>query len=186
MGDRDGLVLVPPSGARLGGWLYNMVRPNIGTVAGGAWVWDDSAWLPWEVPYSANYTARSCRPTPTCATSTLPNGVSHSCGRADMSYELGYDDGERLKVRPPFRRGHAPEPLTSTGSTFGRAHHFDQYGRMHGDIVLHGERIEIDCLAFRDRTWGPRPENRPRQAAYLTGAADPDHGFLAVTTRARR
>ena len=24
---------------RLGGWLYTMVRPNIGTVAGGAWAW---------------------------------------------------------------------------------------------------------------------------------------------------
>ena len=44
---------------RLGGWLYTMVRPNIGTVAGGAWVWDDTAWLPWDVlethenPYEA-------------------------------------------------------------------------------------------------------------------------------------
>jgi hypothetical protein len=28
-------------GRRLGGWLHTMVRPNIGTVAGGAWVWDD-------------------------------------------------------------------------------------------------------------------------------------------------
>ena len=34
---------------------------------------------------------------------------------------------------------------------------------------------------MRDRTWGPRPENRPRQAAYVTGAAGPEHGFLAVT-----
>ena len=25
---------------------------------------------------------------------------------------------------------------------------------------------------MRDRTWGPRPEHRPRQAAYVTGAAD--------------
>jgi hypothetical protein len=24
---------------QLGGWFYTMVRPNIGTVAGGAWVW---------------------------------------------------------------------------------------------------------------------------------------------------
>ena len=34
---------------------------------------------------------------------------------------------------------------------------------------------------MRDRTWGPRPEHRPRQAAYVTGAADAEHGFLAVT-----
>ena len=41
----------------LGGWLYTLARPNIGTVAGGAWVWDATAHLPWEVLYSANYTA---------------------------------------------------------------------------------------------------------------------------------
>jgi hypothetical protein len=33
------------------------VRPNIGTVAGGSWVWDHTASLPWEVLYSANYSA---------------------------------------------------------------------------------------------------------------------------------
>ena len=34
---------------------------------------------------------------------------------------------------------------------------------------------------MRDRTWGRRPEDRPRQAGYVTGAADATHGFLAVT-----
>ena len=74
-----------------------------------------------------------------------------------------------------------PEPLTSTGSTFGRSHHFDQIGRVSGEIVLHGETIPIDCLAVRDRTWGRRREDRPRQAAYVTGVATTQHGFLAVT-----
>jgi hypothetical protein len=72
-------------------------------------------------------------------------------------------------------------PLTATGSTFGSAHHFDQFGCVTGQLVLHGERIEINCIAMRDRTWGPRPENRPRKAAYVTGAADAGHAFLAVT-----
>lgn len=31
---------------RLGGWFYTMARPNIGTVAGGAWIWDHTAHLP--------------------------------------------------------------------------------------------------------------------------------------------
>src|SRR5918992_250048 len=74
-----------------------------------------------------------------------------------------------------------PEPLTAVGSTFGSAHHFDQVGRVRGSIVLHGDSLPIDCLAMRDRSWGPRPENRPRQAAYVTGAASADHAFLAVT-----
>ena len=74
-----------------------------------------------------------------------------------------------------------PQPLTAVGSTFGSAHHFDQFGRVTGELVVNGERLDIDCLGMRDRTWGPRPEHRPRQAAYVTGAASAEHSFLAVT-----
>lgn len=166
---------------RLGGWLYTLARPNIGTVAGGCWIWDDTAHLPWEALYSANYSAlplprgvalRDCR---------LPTGVSIKVIEPCTSYALGYDDGERLRADLRFDAVMPPEPLAGVGSTFGSAHHFDQLGRVTGELVLHGERIGIDCVAMRDRTWGRRPEDRPRQAAYLTGAADAAHGFLAVT-----
>ncbi len=166
---------------RLGGWLYTMVRPNIGTVAGGAWIWDHTAWLPWEVLYSANYSALQLPEGADLRDITLPTGVSIRVVKPTLAYELGYDDGDRLRARLLFEGAMPPEPLAAVGSTFGSAHHFDQFGRVTGHIVLHGERIDIDCLAMRDRTWGPRPEDRPRQAAYVTGAAGPEHAFLAVT-----
>jgi hypothetical protein len=166
---------------RLGGWLYTMARPNIGTVAGGAWVWDPSAYLPWEVLYSANYSALELPRDQDLTDIVLPTGVSIRVIEPCTSYALGYDDGERLQASLRFDAVMPPEPLTATGSTFGRAHHFDQIGRVSGELWLHGERLAIDCLAMRDRTWGRRPENRPRQAAYVTGAASPEHGFLAVT-----
>lgn len=166
---------------RLGGWLYTMARPNIGTIAGGAWVWDDSAHLPWEVLYSANYSALKIPVGQDLSDIRLPTGVSIKTLEPCMSYALGYEDGERLKATLRFDAVMAAEPLTATGSTFGSAHHFDQIGRVHGELLLYGERIDIDCLAMRDRTWGRRPENRPRQAAYVTGAATAAHGFLAVT-----
>ena len=53
-----------------------MVRPNIGTVAGGAWVWDDTAWLPWDVLYSANYSALQLPPDTDLRDTTLPTGVA--------------------------------------------------------------------------------------------------------------
>jgi hypothetical protein len=98
-----------------------------------------------------------------------------------MSYALGYDDGPRLQASLRFDGVMPPEPLTDTGSTFGHSYHFDQIGRVSGELVLHGDSIAIDCLAIRDRTWGRRPEDRPRQAAYVTGVASATHGFLAVT-----
>lgn len=166
---------------RLGGWFYNMVRPNIGTVAGGCWIWDDTAHLPWEVPYSTNYTALQLPEGADLRDVTLPNGCRIKVIEPTMSYELGYDDGDRLQADLRFDGVMPPEPLTAAGSTFGSAHHYDQLGRLSGHIVLHGEQIDIDCIGMRDRTWGPRPEHRPRQAAYVTGAADADNGFLAVT-----
>lgn len=166
---------------RLGGWFYNMFRPNIGTVAGGIWIWDDSSELPWEVPYSANYTALRLPADADLRDITLPNGVSMRVLKPTMSYHLGFEDEGRLSAALRFDGIMPPEPLTAVGSTFGSSHHFDQFGRVTGSLELHGETIEIDCLGMRDRTWGPRPEHRPRQAAYVTGAASDDHGFLAVT-----
>jgi hypothetical protein len=169
---------------RLGGWLYTMVRPNIGTVAGGAWVWDDTAWLPWEVCYSANFSALALPPDLDLRHARLPNGVAIDVVEPTRTYDLGYDDGDRLTLALRFTGVMDPEPLRAVGSTFGSAHHFDQLGRVTGSLVLHGEEIAVDCIAMRDRTWGPRPETRPRQAAYVTAAARTDDGFLAVTNTA--
>jgi hypothetical protein len=167
---------------RLGGWLYTLIRPNIGTVAGGAWVWDDRASLPWEVPYSANYSALELPAGADLADVRLPTGVSIRVIEPTMSYAIGYEDGDRLRAALRFDGVMPPRPLTAGGSTFGKARHFDQFGRVTGELRLNGERIAIDCLAMRDRTWGRRPEDRPRRAAYVTGAVSADEAFLAVTS----
>ena len=62
----------------------------------------------------------------------------------------------------------------------GNLTHFDQFGRVHGTIEVLGEIIPIDCYGMRDRSWGPRPEHRPRKSAYVTGIASPEESFLAV------
>lgn len=165
----------------LGGWFYTMVRPNIGTVAGGAWVWDSSAHLPWEVPYSANYSALELPADADLRNVALPTGVRIEMVEPMMAYRLGYDDSDRFLADLLFEAIDQPRPLASGTSTFGRAAHFDQIGHVTGTIELHGEQIEIDCWAMRDRTWGRRPEDRPRQAAYVTGAGEEGQGFLAVT-----
>lgn len=169
-------------GRRLGGWLYTMARPNIGTIAGGVWLWDDSAHLPWEALYSANYSALPLPRDQDLDDCRLPNGVAIKVLEPGRRYALGYSDAQRLSVELMFEGVMPPEPLTAAGSTFGSAHHFDQFGRVTGTIVVHGEEIAIDCIGMRDRTWGRRPEDRPRRAAYVTGAASADSGFLAVTT----
>ncbi len=166
---------------RLGGWLYTMVRPNIGTVAGGTWIWNADAHLPWEVPYSNNYTALRLPKDQDLTDITLPTGVSIRRVDPLTSYDLRAEDEGRLDLSLRFDAVMPPRPLRKKGSAFQNLNHFDQFGRVHGTVVLHGETIPIDCLAIRDRSWGPRPEHRPGKSAYVTGIASPGHGFLAVT-----
>lgn len=166
---------------KLGGWLYSMFRPNIGTVAGGAWVWDDTASVPWEVPYSANYTALRIPENADLNDIQLPTGVSLKTVTPLTTYRLGFRDDDRLTVDLTFDAVMPPRPMRKANSSFQKLSHFDQFGRVTGRIVLHGAEIDIDCLAIRDRSWGPRPEHRPGRSAYVTGIASPDHAFLAVT-----
>lgn len=168
----------------LGGWLYTMVRPNIGTVAGGAWVWDASAHLPWEVLYSANYTSQRLREKSDLANVVLPNGVGISVLEPLTRYELTYQDEDRIHLQLRCDAVMPPKPIRSKTSSFEHLNHFDQFCRFTGDLRLLGETIKVDCLAMRDRSWGPRPEHRPKRSAYVTGIASPQHGFLAVTDTA--
>lgn len=166
---------------KLGGWLYTMVRPNIGTVAGGAWIWDEHTHLPWEVPYSANYTALRLPEGQPLTDISLPTGVSMTMLEPLTRYRLGVCDEGRLDLDLEFAAVMPPRALRKGDSSFKNLNHFDQFGRVTGQIVLHGETIAIDCLAMRDRSWGPRPEHRPGKSAYVTGIASPDEAFLAVT-----
>jgi hypothetical protein len=166
---------------KLGGWLYTHVRPNIGAVAGGAWVWDHTASLPWEVLYSTNYSVMRLRHGNDLNGQTLPNGVSVAVLSPLTSYKLGYKDGERFQADLTFDAVMPPRALRKKNSSFGSLNHFDQFGRVRGHLVVLGEKIPVDCLAMRDRSWGPRPEHRPNQSAYVTGIANEKLAFLAVT-----
>lgn len=166
---------------RLGGWFYSMVRPNIGTVAGGAWIWDDTAHLPWDVLYSTNYTAQRLPENADLTDIKLPNGVAIKRLEPLTSYQLGYHDAGRLEADLRFDAVMEPRALRRAGSVFKQASHFDQFGRVTGQIKLHGERIAIDCHSMRDRSWGPRAEHRPSKNAYVTGIASAGEAFLAVT-----
>ncbi|HKT72251.1 MAG TPA: hypothetical protein VJQ47_05130 [Steroidobacteraceae bacterium] len=166
---------------KLGGWVYNMFRPNIGTIAGGAWIWDDTASVPWEVPYCANYTALRIPENPDLNDIVLPTGVRLKTLKPLTTYHLGFEDEDRLSIDLTFEAVMAPRPVRKANSSFQKLSHFDQFGHVTGSIRLHGEAIEIDCFAMRDRSWGPRPEHRPGQSAYVTGIASPRDAFLAVT-----
>ena len=164
----------------LGGWLYTLVRPNIGTVSGGAWVWDAAAHEPWEVPFSANYAMLRLPEGADLRDVHLPTGVSIRVLEPLRRYALGYE-GDGFSADLTFEAIMEPHAFAHGEPPFLSASHFDQAGRVSGRITLLGEEMDVDCLSVRDRSWGPRPESRPRRLSYNFGTASPGEGFLVTT-----
>lgn len=140
---------------RLGGWIYNQVLFNQGVCNGGAWVWDDS-----------------------------PAGALHEVFHKGLPLvdteemdlrDIVLPNGNHLQMLEPLRRyrarrsepgfeadlcfeGLQPPHSHPVGvPPFWRGRHFDQAMHATGQIVLHGETIDIDSYSVRDRSWGPRP-----------------------------
>ncbi len=65
----------------------------------------------------------------------------------------------------------APNPHPNGVVPFVKGAHFDQAGHVTGTMVLHGERIPVDCYSVRDRSWGPRPLGRPKPPPRAGGQA---------------
>jgi hypothetical protein len=61
--------------------------------------------------------------------------------------------------------------------------HWDQPTTVQGWLELHGNRLELDCLGMRDRSWGPRLDDASARASYVYGLSR-DSSFLVVTQHA--
>jgi hypothetical protein len=149
----------------LGGWTYCQARPNARLCNGGAWVWDDSAAYPWELRYRAEYSGLQlpARAERDMRDFQWPNGVHVRVEEPLTNYRITYDDPGALQVDLLFEGIMAPNPHPTGVVPFTKGTHFDQAGHVTGEMVLHGERIPVDCFSVRDRSWGPRPLGRPRR-----------------------
>ena len=167
---------------RLGGWLYTMVRPNIGTVAGGAWVWDDRAHLPWEALYCANYSALQLPRDQDLDDCHLPNGVSIRVVEPCMRYALGYDDGERLQAQLQFA-GVMPTATVDGGRLDVRQRASLRSARPRHRRTRAARRTDRDRLHRHARPHVGRRARKIVRGRRPTSPPRPQdgNGFLAVT-----
>jgi hypothetical protein len=172
---------VPERG--LAGWLYTQIRPNLGVCSGGAFVYGPGAWAAWEQPY-VNFFNYQPLPEPLdLRDMTLRTGVRVKAIEPGMVYEIGYRfrDQEVFLADMVFEGLTPPVPHLHGAPPFTGSSHYDQHGRVTGTITLHGETIDVDCFAVRDRSWGRRPEQYRTDAgrlSYVFGTTGPDEGFL--------
>ncbi len=180
---------------KMGGWTYCQIRPNARLCSGGAWVWDDTGSYPWDLRYHANYQGLELPAARDLRDFTFANGVRVRCLEPLRRYRIGYVDEGELELDFEFDAIMTPNPHPAGVPPFLKGVHFDQAGRVMGEMRLHGERIAIDCYAVRDRSWGPRPQGRPkkRRAAdteiatatggvgYSFGTASRENAFLVYS-----
>ena len=166
---------------RTGAWLYASVRANAGVTAGGLWIWDDQASSPWEVPFYENFQHLKLPRQTARHRLDFPTGMSVAVREPGMSYDLGYDDRDRITVALRFDALEPPVPLRPGAPPYPKASHYDQTGHVTGQVVLDGERIDVDCYAMRDRSWGPRYERGYHRVGY-SWAASADLSLLTYTS----
>jgi hypothetical protein len=165
----------------LEGYIYTKFYPNQRIYGGGAIVWDDSAWLPWEVLY---YDLQWHLPWPEVKTMkdcSLPNGTSLRCLEPLKKYHVTYKSEEHDvdivwdAVLPAFSQPRGDVPYLFAG-------HIDHPGRATGTIRVGNETFAVDCISQRDRSWGPRLENRTLRMGYCHAVTSAKNGFLVITS----
>jgi hypothetical protein len=163
---------------RLSGTLYPLFRRNLGICSSGVHLWDDTASVAHEIVYDRMLWHLPF-PDEDLSDVTLASGLRYRCVEPGMRFELGYDDGGELALDLTFEGLIEPHYL-------GPAH-LDQPGRVRGSLTLRGERIAVDCMAMRDRTWSRRSDievnvgGGSHRGAYSYGAASPSEAFQAIT-----
>jgi hypothetical protein len=134
-------------------YLYTWFRPVLGIYGGGCLIWDDKAFLPWDIPafhYDVN--------RPLLAPVDL-RSLELDCGmrtiKEGWQYEMTYARRD-IEVALRFDGVTPPEIITGKGMKEFFSGHIDQSGRYSGHVKIGKTRHEVECVGIRDRSWGPR------------------------------
>lgn len=152
---------------------------------GGVFVYDPSGVAPWELPY---FQYQHCQPLPherDLRDFTFPQNYSVRMLQPLSRYQLHYQDREHICLDLEFNSVMEPHPFPAGEPPFVSSAHFDQVGRVTGEMTLRGEHIEIDCIGMRDRSWGPRQDHRGSRLGYTFGTVSEREGFCVFVLPSR-
>lgn len=161
---------------KLGCWIHAPYYPNRQAVTWRIFAWDDQGYDQARMAYYRKVEEAPMPDDPDLTDIVFPgdrNGPGYSLKMLEpgMEYHLQYEDPARgfaldfthTGLHPPHRFPPGKPPFMATP-------HYDQLGHVEGWMTLRGERIRIDGVGVRDRTWGPR--GGPYAASPKTYASD--------------
>ncbi len=158
---------------RLFGNIYVLARPGLGVTLCDIKIFEGLTRSRYEASYSDN---RQHLPAPaTFSAFSLPNGLAIDISKGPDRYigrYIGHDDTsleiELTALMPaydihdpdmdPKARKSAAEQAANSGYGASYGGHYDQTCRVRGQLILRGEKIDIDYVDVMDRSWGPRGE----------------------------
>ena len=171
-------------GPNLSTTIYPVFRKNFEIAYLAVYLWDESAHEPWLARYGKAYWHL---PYPEMDVTQLRLGdLEYDCVEPLKTWDVRYRDGEQVEMQLRFEGLREPHLARKTAA----GGHFDQPCRVTGEVTLDGERIEIDTLGIRDKSWGVRPDARVGApapdgrtgATYAYGTRSADDQFLVVPT----
>jgi hypothetical protein len=178
---------------RLDGWIYHLSRPNMGLAAGGVWVFDHTATSWDELPYYCHMSHQLLAPDADLRDHTWADGVHLRTLEPLRRYQMTYADGDAISFDLTYDA--LTDPWVSTQGEPATPQRWEEPTHVTGELVLRGERIPVDSIAFRDHSWSARPERlfgvgvvpgrttaewASAAPAYVFGTASAQTGFFAM------
>jgi hypothetical protein len=186
--------------------VYTLFRPNLGVVLSTISMNSGDAIQPWRADF-CDHQAQLPIPEPrSLASYTLANGLSVTTIEPNQQWNIAYDDGDGTAIDVTYRalmpafdiHDPAMDPIAAaqqqaarkasesgreaSGFAWGTAYngHFDQTGRVIGQVTLRGRRIPIDCVSTMDHSWGPRRERGGPNMSWLHAHFGDDYAVHAI------
>ncbi|MCY1198778.1 hypothetical protein D9M68_108410 [compost metagenome] len=168
--------------ANLNVGVYALFRPNLGIVNSTISINSHRAVTPWEADYNDLQASLPIPEPRNLLNYHLNNGLRVECLEPNMVWTIDYDDGQGVEIHvrydalmEPFDiHDPAMDPMVAAQAeqgkfAWGTAYngHFDQTGRVVGEVIVRGKRYKIDCVSTMDHSWGPRPERGAPNMSWL-------------------
>lgn len=169
-------------------YVYPWFRPALGIAGGGVLAWDDRGDTAWNIvhcDYEFQTPAPNLQAYVQGTTLTVPQGITIDVLEPLKSYRLRYAHRD-LTFDVTFTAIHEANIATnSIGGSQLFAGRIDQCGKVTGEVTIGSERIAVDCLSMRDRSWGTRRnDNLEMNIGYFHATASETDAFLAVSNHA--
>lgn len=156
----------------INGFFYLWHRPNMKTIACGVAIWDDIGTHRDDCLYYHWFPFNPLSPDADMFDFETSTGMSIKMREPLRSYELRHEaPGCSLDllwegVTPAYDVSFGSKPAASGAEDFGAAH-YEQFGKVTGQLVLDGEQIDVDGYHVRDRSWGIRRPFLPKMRGGL-------------------